>query len=155
MAAIPADEVAAIRELLVGAVACGVGRAAAMGVVEFTRADATAVRLHSQCAYRVLRHDDIAIASGDMRCTRSGAGEDAFDQFDTVYDARALIINRMLRRLRPVVTEAVFGRAGSLTVEWEHGFALELLPDLSRVDELWRVLVPGGEHYGYPSERVR
>ncbi|MFI8388976.1 hypothetical protein [Streptomyces sp. NPDC085540] len=143
-----------IGRLLEGAEVRSVGRAADMGVVELASAHGDIVMAHVQCPFRILHEGKALLGSRDMRYPQQGAADDAFDRFRTVYDARAATLNGILGQLRPRVREVTFGEAGSLTVNWEPGFRLQLFPDCSGSMEAWRVFIRNGQHYGYPESSV-
>ncbi|MFD3735617.1 hypothetical protein [Streptomyces sp. NPDC058632] len=144
------DRTSEIRRLLLGATVHSVGRAADMGVVEFAARHDEVINAHLQCPFRIVQEGKLLIGSRDMRYAQRGAGAEAFDRFETVYDSRAATLNGVLERLRPVVGEVALGDAGSVTVEWQPGFRLEVFPDCSGSVESWRVFVRGGRHVGFP-----
>ncbi|MEU0671899.1 hypothetical protein ABZ330_03240 [Streptomyces sp. NPDC006172] len=143
-----------VRKLLTGAEIYSVGRAAGMGVLELTGAHGEDIGVHLQCAFRIVRDDQVVLGSRDMSYVRSGARKDAFDAFDTLYDDRAAILNRVLAKARPAVGAVHQGVAGTLTIEAAHGFGVQAFPDRSGGEESWRALVRGGPHYGYPAGLV-
>ncbi|MCS0634085.1 hypothetical protein NX801_00080 [Streptomyces sp. LP05-1] len=142
-----------VRALFDGAVFRSVGRAVSMGVMEFTGPDGREVALHIQCRFRILHKDRVIIGSQDMRYPRKGAGADAFDAFQTMYDTNAEKLTGVLGEARPRVAGVTLGRAGALTLDCEHGFAIEVFPDCSGPFEAWRAFArPDGDHLGYPPE---
>ncbi|MCF1593272.1 hypothetical protein [Streptomyces muensis] len=143
-----------ITRILTGAVAHSVGRAVDMGIVEFRGPDGEEVMVHMQCPFRIVHDAKIILGSADMRYPQKGAGEQAFDEFRMVYDARATKINKILGQLRPSVDGVTVGAAGELTVAWEQGFRLEVFPDCSGNFEAWRAFVRGGAHHGFPPETI-
>lgn len=140
--------------MLMGAVVGSVGRAAGMGVVEFSGTRGEAVMVHLQCPFRVVQDGKIILGSADMRYAQKGAGEAAFDEFRTVFDARAAVLNRILGELGPSVEDVTVGDAGELTVQWAPGFRLAVMPDCSGAMESWRVFVRGGVHHGFPPDAL-
>ncbi|MFB6937213.1 hypothetical protein [Streptomyces chartreusis] len=143
-----------ITAILTGAVARSVGRAVDMGVVEFDGPAGETVMAHLQCPFRIVQDGTILVGSADMRYPQKGAGERAFDEFRTVYDARSAKLNAILGELRPAVDAVSVGAAGELTVTWEPAFRLEAFPVCSGPVEAWRVLVSGGAHHGFPPDTV-
>lgn len=147
----PADEIAGI---LTGAVVRSVGRAADMGVVEFDGPGGEEVMAHLQCPFRIVQDGTIVLGSADMRYAQKAAGERAFDEFRTVFDARAAKLTALLGQARPRVAGVTVGTAGELAVTWEPAFRLEAFPDCSGRMEAWRVLRRGGAHHGFPAQSV-
>ncbi|MFF0591396.1 hypothetical protein ACFYWD_36145 [Streptomyces sp. NPDC003781] len=147
----PADEVAGI---LTGAAVHSVGRAADMGVIAFDGPRGEEVMAHLQCPFRIVQDGAVVLGSADMRYAQMGAGERAFDEFGTVFDARAAKLTALLGQARPRFAGVTVGAAGGLTVTWEPSFRLEAFPDCSGSIEAWRVLVRGGAHHGFPVECV-
>ncbi|ANB10668.1 hypothetical protein SAM40697_6715 [Streptomyces ambofaciens] len=147
----PVDEIAGI---LTGAAVRSVGRAADMGVVEFDGPQGEEVMAHLQCPFRIVQDGTIVLGSADMRYAQMDAGERAFDEFRTVFDARAAKLTALLGQARPRVVGVTVGTAGELTVTWEPAFRLEAFPDCSGKTEAWRVLLRGGAHHGFPVESV-
>jgi hypothetical protein len=149
-----ADEIAGI---LTGAAVRSVGRAADMGVLEFDGPDGSSgeeVMAHLQCPFRIVQDGTIVLGSADMRYAQKGAGEQAFDEFRTVFDARAAKLTALLGQARPRVVGVSVGTAGELAVTWEPAFRLEAFPDCSGQMEAWRVLLRGGAHHGFPAGTV-
>ncbi|MET9592316.1 hypothetical protein ABZY45_15380 [Streptomyces sp. NPDC006516] len=144
----------AITTLLEGAVVRSVGRAADMGVIEFAGSAGEKVMVHVQCPFRIAHEGKTVLGSADMRYAQKGAGATAFDEFRTVYDARAATLDGVLGQLRPTVDAVTVGEAGEFTVTWAPGFRLTVFPDCSGAMEAWRVLVPGGAHHGFPPDAV-
>ncbi|MGW1816939.1 hypothetical protein ACWCQM_25635 [Streptomyces sp. NPDC002125] len=140
--------------LLEGAAVRSVGRAADMGVIEFAGSAGEKVMLHVQCPFRITHEGKTLLGSADMRYAQKGAGATAFDEFRTVYDARAATLDGVLGQLRPTVDTVTVGEAGEFTVTWAPAFRLSVLPDCSGAVEAWRVLVPGGAHHGFPPDSV-
>ncbi|MET9972038.1 hypothetical protein ABZZ80_40655 [Streptomyces sp. NPDC006356] len=143
-----------ITRILTGTVVHSVGRAVDMGVVEFQGSDGEEVMVHMQCPFRIVHDAQIVLGSADMRYAQKGAGEQAFDEFRMIYDARATKINKILGQLRPSVTGVTVGETGDLTVTWERGFRLEAFPDCSGTIEAWRAFVRGGAHHGFPPDTI-
>ncbi|MFE5244691.1 MULTISPECIES: hypothetical protein [unclassified Streptomyces] len=144
----------AVTGLLEGAVVRSVGRAADMGVVELESPSGETVMIHAQCPFRVVHEGRTLLGSADMRFARKGAGDSAFDDFRTVYDARAETLNKVLGQLRPRVDDVAVGEAGELALSWAPAFRLALFPDCSGAMEAWRVFVRGGAHHGFPPDSV-
>ncbi|KUO03402.1 hypothetical protein AQJ67_16970 [Streptomyces caeruleatus] len=143
-----------ITRILTGTVVHSVGRAVDMGVVEFHGPDGEEIMVHMQCPFRIVHDSRIVLGSADMRYAQKGAGEQAFDEFRMIYDARATKINKILGQLHPSVTGVTGGESGELTVAWEQGFRLEVFPDCSGNIEAWRAFVRGDAHYGFPPETI-
>ncbi|MFE3514449.1 hypothetical protein [Streptomyces sp. NPDC059166] len=143
-----------ITALLRGAVVRSVGRAADMGVIELAGKQGGKVMVHVQCPFRVVHEGRTVLGSADMRYAQKGAGDHAFDEFRTVYDARAATLGSILGQLRPAVDAVTVGEAGELVLTWSPGFRLTAFPDCSGAEEAWRVFVPGGAHHGYPADLV-
>lgn len=140
-----------VRRLLDGAVVRDIGRALDMGVVEFRGArNGEDLSTHLQCPFRILHDGHVVLGSRDMRYPQQGAGADAFDAFETVYDARAERLNGLLAERPPRVENVHVGEAGDLVMAWGSGFSLEVFPDCSGRIEAWRDLARGGAHHGYP-----
>lgn len=152
MAAETQDE--EITRVLTGAVVRSVGRAADMGVVEFTGPQGETVMAHLQCPFRIVQDGKIVLGSKDMRYPQKGAGAQAFDEFRTVFDARATALNGILGKLSPSVDGVTVGEGGELTVSWAPAFRLAVFPDCSGRIEAWRVFVRGGAHHGFPPDAV-
>ncbi|MCX5413738.1 hypothetical protein [Streptomyces sp. NBC_00059] len=144
----------AITALLEGAVVRSVGRAADMGVIEFAGPAGGKVMVHVQCPFRITHEGKTLLGSADMGYAQKGAGTTAFEEFRTVYDARAATLDGVLGQLRPTVDTVTVGEAGEFTVTWAPAFRLSVLPDCSGAVEAWRVLVPGGAHHGFPPDTV-
>ncbi|WP_215456229.1 hypothetical protein [Streptomyces sp. ATCC 21386] len=144
------DQTARVRGLLQGATVRSVGRAADLCTVEFTGLQGEELRAHIQCPFRILQEGKVILGSRDMRYPQRGAGPDAFDHFETIYDARAAKLNGIIDQLRPTVTDVAFGAGGHLAVTWRPAFRIEAFPDCSGAVEAWRVFTRGGPHYGYP-----
>jgi hypothetical protein len=147
----PSGEIASI---LTGAAVRSVGRAADMGVVEFDGPRGEEVMAHLQCPFRIVQDGTIVLGSADMRYAQKDAGEQAFDEFRTVFDARAAKLTALLGQTRPRVVGETVGTAGELTVTWEPAFRLEAFPDCSGQMEAWRVFLRGGVHHGFPAKSV-
>ncbi|MFD4720335.1 hypothetical protein ACFWOY_09135 [Streptomyces sp. NPDC058423] len=144
------EEAEGVRRLLHQAVVRSVGRAVGMGVVEFTGPGGEELGLHIQCPFRFVHDDRVLLGSQDMKYPQKGAGPSAFDDFRTVYDERAQLLNGLLTKAGPRVESVDLGKAGDLTLSWGPGIRLEVFPDCSGREEAWRVLVRGGAHHGYP-----
>lgn len=144
------DQTVEIRRLLQGATVRSVGRAADLGVVDFTGPHGEEISAHMQCPFRVLQEGKLILGSRDMRYPQRGVGSEAFDQFKTIYDSRAATLSGILEQIRPAVTEVNFGDGGHLAVTWEPTFRVEAFPDCSGPVEAWRVFARGGQHYGFP-----
>jgi hypothetical protein len=139
-----------VGNVLEGARVASVGRAADMGVIEFSGASGEAIAVHIQCPFRILQDGKLLLGSTDMRYPQAGAGAEPFDDFQTVYDARARTLNEILAQLGPSVESALVGMGSSLTVRWDPLFRLEVFPDCSGSMEAWRVLIRGGRHFVFP-----
>lgn len=135
---------------LQGAVVRSIGRAAGTGVFEFAGLTGEDIAVHIQCPFSLLHGGKILIGSGDMRYPQPEAGQDAFDRFKTVYDSRALLLNRILDESKGVVLDVGLETGGRLSIHWQNGFALEIMPDCSGNIESWRVLTRGGRHFVFP-----
>ncbi|MFD3497658.1 hypothetical protein [Streptomyces sp. NPDC058678] len=140
--------------ILTGAVVRSVGRAVDMGVVEFDGPHGETVMAHVQCPFRIVHDGKIVLGSADMRYPQKGAGARAFDEFRTVFDARATTLNGILGQLRPSVEGVTVDDAGELIVSWAPAFRLVAFPDCSGAMEAWRVFVRGGAHHGFPPNTV-
>ncbi|GHG41142.1 hypothetical protein [Streptomyces hydrogenans] len=143
-----------IRQLLMGATVRSVGRAADMAVVELQGPQGATIGIHVQCPFRVLQEETLILGSRDMRYARQRPNIDAFDRFETVYDARAATLNKILGQLQPTVHDVTLGQAGSLAVEWQPYFRVEIFPDCSGSAESWRVFEQGGCHLGFPEDSI-
>lgn len=126
-----------------------------MGVLEFTGPQGEDLRLHVQCAFRVLHEGQVLLGSRDMTYAREGAGADAFDTFSTVYDTRAALLNRVLAGAGSQVETVHVGEGGTLTLEATRGLRVEALPGCSSPgEEAWRAFARSGARYGYPPEVI-
>lgn len=109
---------------------------------------------HIQCPFRILQTGKLVLGSCDMRYPQRGIGEDAFDDFKTIYDSRSATLNAILKQLRASVSAVTVGGAGYLNIRWGPDFLLEIFPDCSGSVESWRVFTRGGQHYGFPLNSI-
>lgn len=145
-----AELTAAVRDLT-GARLVGVARTVNIIEINLVR-DGVAVRLHVQCAFRLLKGDRIMMGSADLRYpVQSDADRDgAFDEYATRFDRSAELATSLLgRRVCPVLT-AELGPGGALTLQVSDGLRVEVLPDVAGPIECWRLFAEGAdEHFVY------
>ncbi|MEV6284021.1 hypothetical protein [Kribbella sp. NPDC051770] len=141
--------------MLIGANVGSVGRALTMGIVELTGSRGQRLAIHAQCPFRLLHDEKILLGSADMKFPQRGTGTAAFDEFRTIFDSAAVIVNDILGRLDGLVSEVQISSGGALIVRWSAGMTLEVFPDSSGPVEAWRVLdrdatVSIQRDYGFP-----
>ena len=145
-----ADLAAAVADLA-GARLVGVARTVNIIEVDLVRDD-VAVRLHVQCAFRLLKGDRIMVGSADLRYpVEAGADSgDAFDEYATQFDRAAGMVTSLLgRRVCPVLSAEV-GPGGALTLRVSDGLRVEVLPDVAGPVECWRLFTEDAEeHFVY------
>ncbi|GAA3586851.1 hypothetical protein [Kribbella ginsengisoli] len=148
------DELArVIHDLMEGAVLRSVGRAAGTGIVKLFGTEGELI-IHIQCPFRMVRDGRILVGSADMNFSLESAGDDAFDNFDTLYDARVCDINEIVQKFNLEVSGVSLDGAGGLVLTWAEELFLEIFPNSSRETEAWRVFYLDGAHYGYPPHLI-
>ena len=82
--------------------------------------------LHVQCPWRIIRNETILVGSGDDR-----------------------LLVALFEGGREFMVEAVdLGKAGTLRIDFEKGFRLELFPNDSSDDEHWRLFGTADDSQG-------
>ncbi|MCH0538438.1 hypothetical protein I3F58_02445 [Streptomyces sp. MUM 203J] len=144
-----------VRLLLREAEIRAVGRAAGMGVVEFTGPQGEDLRVHIQCAFRIFHDGRAVLGSRDMAYAPDSVGPEAFDTFSIVYDTCAALLTCVMAGARPRVQEVHVGNDGTLTVEATRGLRVGAFPGASPAEaESWRAFQRHGPHYGHPPEVI-
>ncbi|GAA1370249.1 hypothetical protein [Streptomyces beijiangensis] len=135
-----------------GAIVNAVGRAADLGIFEFTSETGNvALFLHIQCPFRVLHDGDMMIGSDDMNFPQKRLdGKDSDEPRGSIFDERSKILNRILARLRSKVDSFTMMDQGLLVLRFGPSIILQVFPDCSGRVEMWRFFAAGGEHYGFP-----
>ncbi|MBA2808418.1 hypothetical protein E0500_013655 [Streptomyces sp. KM273126] len=131
-----------------------VGRATNMGILEFESQSASQVRLHLQCPFRIVQEGQIILGSSDMAYARGGESVEELDEYGTIFDSRSAAINSILRELNPTIFGARLGEAGAIAASWDPQFRLEVFPACSGNLEMWRMVVPGEDHFGFPESSI-
>ncbi len=101
--------------------------------------------LHVQCPWRIASADSIVIGRGDIFCTPEESNEPTPANFDWQKGNR---FDRIVQQLAKhesgqfIVHAVEAGEAGSLAIELENGYTLEIFPHDSESGEHWRFFKP-------------
>ncbi|MEU7876376.1 hypothetical protein [Dactylosporangium sp. NPDC049140] len=137
---------------LEGAQFTDVGRTLDMVELGFVRGSES-VRLHVQCPFRLMRGDQIVLATADMRypVNRHGDRNAAFDARTTQFDRiAAILVESVLAGTAHAVTRAEVGAGGAVRLECGDDLLAQIFPDVSGPIECWRLFVKGSDdHYVY------
>ena len=104
--------------------------------------------LHVQCPWRIRLGDSIVVGRGDIFCTPEETSEPTPADFDWQKANRfdRVVLELFQNESRQFTVRAVeSGGAGSLTIELEDGYQLEIFPHDSESDEHWRFFQPQTE----------
>lgn len=107
--------------------------------------------LHIQCPWRITRDDSVVVGSGDLFYPVDPENQEPRPDFDwqPIGGNRRDYLLKILfqdgaRKL--VVRDVEAGDGGSLRIELQDGYFLEVLPNLSTDDEQWRLFRPYREN---------
>ena len=108
-------------------------------------AEVTEYALHVQCHWRIRLNDEVLVGLRDIYCPADGPPSQDFD-FETsgpnkLDKGMAVLFENRSKAF--VVQEIQAPLGGSLNVNLERGYALELFPDDTHGGEYWRLFVPG------------
>lgn len=99
--------------------------------------------LHVSCSWRFTDGKNIIMASRDMYLPKNGEYIDDFD-WDVIgnnrFDERINIIHREINKNIITVDELKIDKYGSLIVQFNNGYVLEVFPDDSLEEEYWRFI---------------
>jgi hypothetical protein len=109
--------------------------------------------IHTQCAWRIIGPDGIAVASRD-RFTPRGSPDEIPEDFDCSQPGTTLCDERMEALLERqgeslFVEHVVVGDWGSFTLALRGDFKLEIFPDDSSRGEHWRLFKPRVEQHHF------
>src|SRR4030095_13034377 len=100
--------------------------------------------LHVQCPWRIIRDETILVGSGDLYYPADDFSADGIPNnfnWDRDPNRRDHLLGVLFESgTREFMVEAVdLGKAGTLRIDFEKGFRLELFPSDSSDDEHWRL----------------
>jgi hypothetical protein len=101
--------------------------------------------LHVQCPWRIRLGNSIEVGRGDIFCAPVGTNEPTPVDFDWQKGNRfdRLVLELFQNKSRQFTVQA--GDAGSVAIELEDGYKLEIFPNDSENDEHWRFFKPHTE----------
>lgn len=105
--------------------------------------------LHVQCAWRITRNDQVVVGSRDLYypADYDDVNEGMPPEFDWERDPNRrdkLLVSLFKNGTRKFnVKEVAVGSAGSLHIELDDGYCLDVFPDDSLDHERWRLFRPG------------
>ena len=108
--------------------------------------------LHVQCSWRIVRHQQVIVARGDLYYPAGYQAQGEAIPRDFHWDVQGA--NRQDRLIRDffrngsqtfVVQRVEAGNAGAFLLALAGDFALEVFPDDSLEGEHWRLFTPGGD----------
>ncbi|HUO60585.1 MAG TPA: hypothetical protein VMU24_07935 [Candidatus Acidoferrales bacterium] len=104
--------------------------------------------LHIQCAWRIIRHDEVIVASGDVYAEpRKKPSRELHLKFTLLDERVQELFQGEARRFAVEKVEAA--DAGAFCISFSDGYALNVMPDDSSDDEHWRLFKPytEGPHF--------
>lgn len=107
----------------------------------------TAMAIHIQCAWRIASRSRVLLGSNDISLapdapTLAVGERGATGAGPSLFDRRAACITSM----ELMVVRVEVGWAGALLVELSGGHRIEVMPDDTLDEEMWRFLRPGCPH---------
>lgn len=150
-------ELAESLQELVGSRVADLGRTVNMAEVGFEKDDET-YRLHVQCAFRVVRGDQILVGSADMSYPedRKADPDVAYDTNATMYDRNARRLTARFEASEYRVLATRMSDTGSVVIEITNSVGFEFMPTCSGPIEAWRLFgMKSRVHYVYPDSADR